>query len=223
MSHQNGTSTTVNGTHRRGHCEVCGKNTDGRCQWCNKSFFCSPACYQLATSRHRPLCDNLPNNPHPPRPTPRHSLALHFPANEAVPRWVWVEQIGWTVVPLNRNLGTLGTAITANTPGYTFTYGTDYNHLHDLNIPHNIQLILPRGNQPATDPVPWDPEPILRCRSLTRVAWDSELGRTQFDRDVLAYGQNKELAAQNLLALEDLEPADVNLIRSYIRLHWRTP
>ncbi|KAI1129969.1 hypothetical protein F5Y10DRAFT_276476 [Nemania abortiva] len=81
---------TDEGIRRRcTYCEMKGRFT---CNGCVSARYCSRACQIRDWPIHRLLCGNLSEFNKTPCPSPDHVAAILFPAKEATPRFIWLEQ-----------------------------------------------------------------------------------------------------------------------------------
>ncbi|KAI1166662.1 hypothetical protein F5B18DRAFT_605265, partial [Nemania serpens] len=73
----------------RKRCIYCENKGQFTCQGCKNARYCSLECQKKDWPVHRLLCSNPSVTP---RPSPSHFVAILFPAREAKPRLIWIQQ-----------------------------------------------------------------------------------------------------------------------------------
>ncbi|KAI1118697.1 hypothetical protein F5Y14DRAFT_399420 [Nemania sp. NC0429] len=73
----------------RGQCTSCEKQGEYTCRGCQYARYCSEECQNKDWPVHQLLCNDLSGMP---RPSNNHYAAILFPAQEAKPRLIWIEQ-----------------------------------------------------------------------------------------------------------------------------------
>ncbi|KAI0096266.1 hypothetical protein GGR51DRAFT_553626 [Nemania sp. FL0031] len=76
----------------RRRCTYCEVKGHYRCSGCMSARYCSRVCQSKDWPIHRLLCGHLSEFTKTPRPSPDHVVAILFPAEEATPRFIWLEQ-----------------------------------------------------------------------------------------------------------------------------------
>ncbi|KAF2635200.1 hypothetical protein P280DRAFT_197642 [Massarina eburnea CBS 473.64] len=69
-------------------CTSCNNPFKTRCSRCHNARYCSPACQKKDWQYHKTVCPSYASLP--PRPSPKHSLALHLPV-DSCPAYIWLE------------------------------------------------------------------------------------------------------------------------------------
>jgi hypothetical protein len=70
-------------------CFVCKQPAEQRCSTCSNARYCSNACQKHDWKMHKMLCKSFANLE--PRPGPAFFRGILFPADEPLPRFVWIE------------------------------------------------------------------------------------------------------------------------------------